>query len=76
MADLRNALLIIRAWVERGSAKPLRARVRVSNDVSNGFDKTTTVTTPAEGGAMVKDWLEELVADAKADDEAALPKRA
>ncbi len=33
----RTALLIIRAWLERGSLEPLRARVRLTTDVSAGL---------------------------------------
>jgi hypothetical protein len=58
---LQAALLIIRAWVERGSFRPLRARIRLTKDVSNGFEKTATVTSPEAGAEIVKDWLEDLL---------------
>ena len=68
MTNLRTALLTIRAWVERGSSAPLRATIRVSKDVSGGFDKTTTVTTPEAAAETVKDWLNDvLVTDLVAD---------
>lgn len=60
MTSFRTALLTIRAWMERGSATPLRARIRVSNDVNRGFDRTSTVTTPEAGGELVRGWLEEI----------------
>ncbi len=59
---LRAALLIVRAWVERGSTRPLRAKIRLTKDVSNGFEKTATVTSPEAGAEMVKEWLEDVLA--------------
>ena len=68
MTNFRAALLTIRVWVERGSSSPLRATIRVSNDVSEGFDKTTTVTTPEAAAEIVKDWLiDALAADQHAE---------
>jgi len=68
MTNFRAALLTIRAWVERGSSSPLRATIRVSNDVSEGFQKATTVTTPEAAAEIVKDWLTDaLVADELAE---------
>ena len=65
MTNFRAALLTIRAWVERGSSSPLRATIRVSKDVSGGFDRTTTVTTPESAAEIVKVWLNDVeVADA------------
>jgi hypothetical protein len=64
MPNFRTGLLLIRAWVERGSSAPLRAKIRVTKDLSNGIEKTTTVTSPEAGGRIVEDWLQEvLVAD-------------
>ena len=63
MTNLRGALLIVRAWVERGSPAPLRARIRLSKNVADGFDKTTTVTSPEAGGAVVQEFLEELLVE-------------
>jgi hypothetical protein len=62
MTNLRTALLTIRAWVERGSSSPLRAKVRLTNDVANGFEKTAIVTSPEAGAEIVKDWLEDMIA--------------
>jgi hypothetical protein len=40
----------------------------MSNDVSDGFDKTTTVTTPDAAAGIVKDWLTDaLLADELAE---------
>jgi hypothetical protein len=36
------ALLTIRAWCEEGSEYPLRAEIRIADDVSSGFRSTVT----------------------------------
>jgi hypothetical protein len=36
--------MVIRAWVEDGSSKPLRAQVRHTSDVSTGFKVEATHT--------------------------------
>jgi hypothetical protein len=66
MAIYKTGLLIIRAWVEKGSAKPLRAHIRASNDVSKGFDSEVTVGDVPAASAKVEAWLEEVLADANA----------
>jgi uncharacterized protein YrrD len=53
----RTGLLIIRAWVERASAKPLRAHIRITTDVSQGFEKEVTVADVASANAVVGTWL-------------------
>ena len=68
MANFRTALLTIRAWVERGSRAPLRASIRTSNDVAQGFDSTVTVTSPEAGAEAVKVFLEDVL-DADRRDE-------
>jgi hypothetical protein len=59
----KTGLLIIRAWVEEGSSKPLRADVRATTDVSAGFDRTVTLARPEEVGATVQEWLAEVLGD-------------
>ena len=61
-ASDRTGLLIIRAWTEPGSTEPLRAQVRVTNDVSSPFERAVTLTRPEAVGAMVQDWLAEMSA--------------
>jgi hypothetical protein len=39
----RVALLTIRAWCEEGSEHPLRAEIRLADDVSSGFRSTVTL---------------------------------
>ncbi len=38
-----TGLLIIRAWVEQGSPKPLRAQIRLTTDVAAGFGSEMTL---------------------------------
>jgi hypothetical protein len=37
-----TALLTIRAWCEEGSQHPLRAEIRIADDVASGFRTTET----------------------------------
>ena len=57
MTLYKTGLLIIRAWVERDSGKPLRAHLRTSTDVSKGFDSEFTVTDIPATTAAVERWL-------------------
>src|SRR5687767_3441329 len=52
-----TGLLIIRAWVEKASAKPLRAYIRSTTDVSQGFENEVTVVDVASAHAAVETWL-------------------
>lgn len=56
MPDL-TGLLIIRTWVEQGSHKPLRARIRLTTDVSAGFEREVTLTDVGAVSAAVEIWL-------------------
>jgi hypothetical protein len=56
-------MLIIRAWVEPGSSFPLRIQLRISTDVSAGFDSNLTVTQEEEAIASVQAWLSDMLAD-------------
>ncbi len=67
MASDRTALLIIRAWMEEGSPEPLRAQIRLTSDVSSGFERTLTLAQADEVCATVKAWLAEVLAGASAD---------
>lgn len=62
MSDGRTGLLIIRAWVEAGSAEPLRAHLRLSTDVTLGIERTMTLSRPDAVGAMVQEWLAGILA--------------
>lgn len=66
MASDRSGLLIIRAWLEPESSEPLRAEVRLSTDVSAGFDRTVTLAQPEAVCATVQEWLDDLLRQAVA----------
>ncbi len=61
----RTGLLIIRAWVEQGSSEPLRAQIRVSADVSVGFDRTLTLLRSQDVCAAVQMWLDGILREAE-----------
>jgi hypothetical protein len=65
MPSDRTALLIIRAWIEEGSAEPLRAQVRLTADVASGFEATSTLADADAICAMVRAWLADLSAEAQ-----------
>lgn len=56
----RTGLLIIRAWIEPGSTEPLRAFIRVTTDVSEGVERTLTLSRADDVHAAVQDWLDEI----------------
>ena len=62
MTRPRTGLLIIRAWVEPGSSAPLRAQLRLTTDVSWGFDRSLTVGREEAVLQAVQAWLAELLA--------------
>jgi len=55
-------LLIIRAWVEPGSSSPLRAQIRLTTDVSHGFERSLALTEIEAVTAAVQAWLSEVLA--------------
>jgi hypothetical protein len=62
----RTGLLIIRAWVEPGSSSPLRAQLRITTDVSVGFDSSLTVTQVEVVIEAVQGWLSDMLAGSSA----------
>jgi hypothetical protein len=52
-----TGLLIIRAWVEAGSAEPLRAQIRVTKDISTGIEQSLTLVQTDAVGDLVEAWL-------------------
>lgn len=52
-----TGLMVIRAWVEDGSSKPLRAQVRHTSDVSTGFSVEATHTEPESVLEEVREFL-------------------
>jgi hypothetical protein len=57
MPNHRTGLLIIRAWLEGESTEPLRAHVRVTDDVSEGIQRTVTLAKPDRVSDLVDAWL-------------------
>lgn len=60
MPDDPTGLLIIRAWVEPGSAAPLRARIQITDDISGGI-RTLVLAQPGEVEHLVAQWLRDLL---------------
>jgi len=56
-----TGLLIIRAWVEQGSSKRLRARIRLTTDVAAGFASETTLADVHAVSAAVEAWLQDVL---------------
>lgn len=56
-----TALLVLRVWMERGSALPLRAYIRQSANVSFGFEESSTETDIEAAVGAVRTWLEGLI---------------
>ncbi|MDP8937630.1 MAG: hypothetical protein M3O23_07875 [Actinomycetota bacterium] len=66
MASDRTGLLIIRAWLEEGSEEPLRAQIRLTSDVSAGFERTLTLAQADAVCLTVREWLAEIMAEVEA----------
>ena len=60
-APRRTGMLIIRAWIEEGSSEPLRAELRISSDVSGGFDRTVTLSQTRAVCDTVLEWLDDVL---------------
>jgi hypothetical protein len=58
----RTGLLIIRAWLEPGSSKPLRARLRFTADLGVGIESELTLADVADVSAAVEMWLQDVLA--------------
>jgi hypothetical protein len=56
------ALLTIRAWCEVGSPKPLRAEIRMTSDVSSGFQNVRAVAERGQVMEAVKAFLDDVFA--------------
>ena len=69
MPRYRTGLLLIRAWIEKGSLKPLRAHIRATTDVSDGFESELIVADIPSAAAMVETWLGDVLAAGAAETE-------
>ena len=63
----KTGLLIIRAWVERGLSKPLRAQIRLSTDVAASFTSEITLADINAVSAAVETWLQDVLDNALPD---------
>lgn len=52
------ALLTIRTWLEEGSSDPLRAEIRMTSDVSSGFQTVEVVAQRERVMDAVKAFLD------------------
>ena len=52
------ALLTIRAWCEDGSDHPLRAEVKIADDVASGFRSTLTSVNADAAVEAVREFLD------------------
>jgi hypothetical protein len=55
------ALLTVRAWCEDGSEHPLRAEIRLTNDVSSGFQHALAVADVERVVEAVRAFLDDLL---------------
>ena len=62
MASERIGLLTVRVWVEPGSSQPLRANVRFTNDVSEGYQAARVLSDERAVNEAVQNWLREFAA--------------
>jgi len=58
------ALLTIRAWCEEGSEHPLRAEIRLADDVASGFRSTLTFVDAEAVVEAVRDFLDSVTCPA------------
>jgi len=56
-----TGLMIIRTWVESGSIKPLRVQIRLTTDISMGFEREVTLADIPAVSAAVETWLLEVL---------------
>lgn len=54
-------LLVIRARLEEGSPSPLRAEVRITKDVSGGFERVLNLSNTDDVIEIVAEWLQQIV---------------
>ena len=66
MPRVPTGLLIIRAWVETGSPKPLRAQIRLTADISHGITSEMTLAEISSVSAQVEAWLHDVLLNARA----------
>jgi hypothetical protein len=68
MRSQRTGLLIIRAWQEVGSTEPLRAQIRVTDDISIGIERTLNLVQPKSVNDVVDAWIRGMLLIRPSDD--------
>lgn len=63
MALTRTGLMIVRAWLEDGSSRPLRAHIRLTTDIAAGFERELTLVDVSDVCGEVDAWLREILGD-------------
>ena len=76
MALDHTGLLIIRAWVEQGSSKPLRAQIRLTTDVAAGLTSEITLVDVNAVSEEVEAWLQDVLLDGRPSQHGGAPPRA
>jgi len=66
MALNHTGLMIIRTWIEQGSSKPLRARIRLTRDIGTAFESEVTLADVPQVSAAVESWLQDVILDGEA----------
>jgi hypothetical protein len=61
-------LLVMRAWMEEGSHRPLRVEVRLTADTCQGFEPELTFSEPVAVKALVRAWLDAVLAGGDGND--------
>lgn len=56
-----TGLFMVRAWMEDGSDRPLRATIRLTTDVRVGIEREFTLTDGEDVCRAVQEWLDHLV---------------
>ena len=59
------ALLTIRAWCEDGSDHPLRAEVKIADDVASGFKSTLTSVNADAAVEAVREFLDSVLCSSR-----------
>jgi DNA replicative helicase MCM subunit Mcm2 (Cdc46/Mcm family) len=54
-------LLVIRARAEEGSARPLRATIRLTSDLASGFTEEVNVSDVDAATDLVRRWLNQVI---------------
>ena len=52
-----TALFLIRLRFEAGSSRQMRAEIRMTRDVTAGFQESLTVTDVESAVALLREWL-------------------